>query len=380
MPRTLLLRAPRGRVAFGTARTDRARTDRACIGTVHVAAARFGTVLFGAVVSGAACAGAARSVAACVAAIGFGAWLGASRTGHRLAGSFRGRTPAHGRLRRAVLGRLRALRRLLGLRPGRFFPGTPGLRGRPLQRLPGPFRSPAPPFLVPADRSCRPPGVPRPVTRRRRLTSLTRNALRPLPRTTDRPPRALGRRTPPHLTGRLPARRHLSDSTLPGRIAVLRTALRTPARTVLRVLVRAVTRTGLRALRAIRLALGGQSTAGLRCGLTCPRQGPSALQLPADPLQPYPHGRGRRLHLGPIVLLVLEELIVIVPVAGHAALLKVTRSASSASVSSVRAASPPVSTASAKERFAASSSAIRSSTVPSVTSRWTCTGWVCPIR
>lgn len=57
-----------------------------------------------------------------------------------------------------------------------------------------------------------------------------------------------------------------------------------------------------------------------------------------------------------------------------------TRSASSASVSSVSAASPDPSTASANCCLRESISAIRSSIVPSVMNRWTCTGWVCPMR
>lgn len=65
---------------------------------------------------------------------------------------------------------------------------------------------------------------------------------------------------------------------------------------------------------------------------------------------------------------------------GHGVLRRETRSESSRSVSSVRAASPEPRMASARARFAASISAIRSSTVPSVTRRWTCTGWVWPMR
>ena len=57
-----------------------------------------------------------------------------------------------------------------------------------------------------------------------------------------------------------------------------------------------------------------------------------------------------------------------------------TRSRSSASDSSVRAASPRPSTASARLRLRCSSSAIRSSMVPSVTRRCTWTGRVWPIR
>lgn len=66
--------------------------------------------------------------------------------------------------------------------------------------------------------------------------------------------------------------------------------------------------------------------------------------------------------------------------ARHAALRRETRSVSSRSVSSVRAPSPEPRTASARARLAVSSSAMRSSTVPSVMSRWTWTGRVCPIR
>ncbi len=64
----------------------------------------------------------------------------------------------------------------------------------------------------------------------------------------------------------------------------------------------------------------------------------------------------------------------------HEGLRRETRSASSRSVSSVRAASPEPRTASARARLAASMSAILSSTVPSAISRWTWTGWVWPMR
>ncbi len=64
----------------------------------------------------------------------------------------------------------------------------------------------------------------------------------------------------------------------------------------------------------------------------------------------------------------------------HDVLRSETRSDSSRSVSSVRADSPEPRMASARARLAASISAMRSSTVPSVTRRWTWTGWVCPMR
>lgn len=57
-----------------------------------------------------------------------------------------------------------------------------------------------------------------------------------------------------------------------------------------------------------------------------------------------------------------------------------TRSASSRSDSSVRADSPEPRIASASARLDSSIRAMRSSTVPSVTRRWTWTGWVCPMR
>jgi len=59
---------------------------------------------------------------------------------------------------------------------------------------------------------------------------------------------------------------------------------------------------------------------------------------------------------------------------------RLTSSASSASDSSVIHASPAPTTASARPRLDASSAAIRSSSVPSVTSRCTWTGRSCPIR
>lgn len=64
----------------------------------------------------------------------------------------------------------------------------------------------------------------------------------------------------------------------------------------------------------------------------------------------------------------------------QASLRSETRSDSSRSVSSVSADSPPPRIASARARFAASISAMRSSTVPSVIRRCTCTGWVWPMR
>lgn len=64
----------------------------------------------------------------------------------------------------------------------------------------------------------------------------------------------------------------------------------------------------------------------------------------------------------------------------HGVLRRETRSDSSRSVSSVSAASPEPRTASASARLAVSISAMRSSTVPSVTRRWTWTGWVWPMR
>ncbi len=64
----------------------------------------------------------------------------------------------------------------------------------------------------------------------------------------------------------------------------------------------------------------------------------------------------------------------------HASLRNDTRSVSSRSPSSVRAASPEPRTASERARFDSSISAMRSSTVPSVMRRCTWTGWVCPMR
>ncbi len=57
-----------------------------------------------------------------------------------------------------------------------------------------------------------------------------------------------------------------------------------------------------------------------------------------------------------------------------------TNSASSASLSSVNALSPPPKTASARALLVWRSSAMRSSTVPSAIKRWTWTGWVWPMR
>lgn len=64
----------------------------------------------------------------------------------------------------------------------------------------------------------------------------------------------------------------------------------------------------------------------------------------------------------------------------HAGLRNDTRSVSSRSPSSVRAASPEPRTASERARLDSSISAMRSSTVPSVMRRCTWTGWVCPMR
>lgn len=64
----------------------------------------------------------------------------------------------------------------------------------------------------------------------------------------------------------------------------------------------------------------------------------------------------------------------------HDVLRNDTRSASSRSVSSVRDDSPEPRIASANARLDSSMSAMRSSTVPSVMRRWTCTGWVWPMR
>ncbi len=65
---------------------------------------------------------------------------------------------------------------------------------------------------------------------------------------------------------------------------------------------------------------------------------------------------------------------------GHDGLRRDTRSDSSRAVSSVSADSPEPRTASASARLERSMSAMRSSTVPSVISRCTWTGWVWPMR